>query len=90
MKNHFKSGEWNLVCDRCSKKIKADESKLEWTGFIVCNDCYEQRHPQDFVKTRQDKISVPFSRPIPQEIFIAVPYNFYIDEQYFVENYITP
>ena len=89
-KNYYLSGEFNLTCDRCSKKIKAHEAKHEWTGFIVCGDCFENRHPQDFVRTKQDKIAVPFSRPIPQEIFVVVPYNFYINEQYFVDNYITP
>ena len=89
-RNYYESGGWNLICDVCSIKYKAGKAKHRWDGFIVCPNCYEQRHPQDFVKTRQDKISVPFSRPIPQEIFIAVPYNFYIDEQYFVDNYITP
>ncbi len=89
-KNYFISGQWNLICDVCSVKYKAGKAKHRWDGFIVCPNCYEQRHPQDFVRTKQDKISVPFSRPIPQEIFIAVPYNFYIDEQYFVDNYIIP
>ena len=89
-KNYFESGEWNLICDVCSVKYKAGKAKHRWDGFIVCPNCYEQRHPQDFVRTKQDKISVPFSRPIPQEIFVVVPYNFYIDEQYFVDNYITP
>ena len=90
MKNRFISGSWNLICDSCSIKYKATTAKQRWDGFIVCPNCYEQRHPQDFVRTKQDKISVPFSRPIPQEIFVVVPYNFYIDEQYFVDNYIIP
>ena len=89
-KNYFISGSWNIICDRCCKKIKAEATKIDWQGLIVCPNCYEQRHPQDFVRTKQDKISVPFSRPIPQEIFIVVPYNFYINEQYFVDNYIIP
>ena len=89
-KNYFESGEWNLICDVCSVKYKAGKAKHRWDGFIVCPNCYEQRHPQDFVRTKQDKISVPFSRPIPQEIFVVVPYNFYIDERYFVDDYITP
>ena len=88
--NYYKSGEWNLICDVCSIKYKAGKAKHRWDGFIVCPNCYEQRHPQDFVRTKQDKISVPFSRPIPQEIFVIVPYNFYIDELYFVDNYIIP
>lgn len=89
-RNYYLSGEFNLICDRCSKKIKAHEAKHEWTGFIVCGSCFEFRHPQDFVRARQDKISVPFSRPIPNEIFIAVPYNLYIDDGYVDSNYITP
>ena len=89
-RNYYVSGQFNVICDVCSVKYKAGKAKHRWDGFIVCPNCYEQRHPQDFVKTRQDKISVPFSRPIPQEIFVVVPYNFYIDEQYFVDNYIIP
>jgi len=87
-KNHYISGSWNLTCDRCGKKIKAEEAKHEWTGFIVCGDCFENRHPQDFVKANTDKITVPFQRPIPEYVFIVVPYNFYCDSGYTVSGYI--
>ena len=87
-KNHYISGEFNLTCDRCSKKIKAHEAKHEWTGFIVCGDCWEPRHPQDFVKAQSDKITVPFTRPIPEYVFIVVPYNFYWDTGYTISGYI--
>ena len=73
MKNYFKSGSWNIICDRCCKKIKAEATKIDWQGFIVCPNCYEQRHPQDFVRSRQDKITVPYIRP-PADIFITVNY----------------
>jgi len=59
----YDSGQFNLYCDVCKKKIKADEAKHRWDGLIVCPDDWEQRHPQDFVKAKIDKISVPFSRP---------------------------
>ena len=71
-KNFFISGEFNVTCDVCSKKIKAHEAKQRWDGFIVCPDDYESRHPQDFVRARNDKISVPFVRPIPPETFVFV------------------
>ena len=87
-KNHFISGEWNVTCDVCSKKIKAHEAKQHWDGFIVCPDDFENRHPQDFVKAQTDKITVPFTRPIPTEIFVVVPYNLYWDSQYSALNYI--
>jgi hypothetical protein len=81
-KNYYVSGEFNLTCDRCSKKIKAHQAKHEWTGFIVCGDCYENRHPQDFVKAQTDKISVPFQRPIPEYVFTTIPYILYWDSGY--------
>lgn len=62
-KNYFISGEWNVTCDVCSKKIKAHEARHRWDGFIVCAEDYETRHEQDFVRARQDKITVPFQRP---------------------------
>jgi len=82
-KNYYLSGEFNLTCDRCSKKIKAHEAKHEWTGFIVCGDCFENRHPQDFVKAHTDKITIPFQRPIPSLLFTDVYYvTLYVAEDY--------
>ena len=88
-KNHFISGEWNVTCDVCSKKIKAHEAKQRWDGFIVCPDDFEHRHPQDFVKAHSDKISVPFVRPIPEYVFVSVSYNLYWDTPYTVLGYIV-
>lgn len=87
-KNYFISGEFNLVCDRCSKKIKTHQAKHEWTGFIVCGDCYETRHPQDFVKAKTDKITIPFSRPVPPYIFTNVVYgNMYVEDGWTIFGY---
>lgn len=88
MKNYFVSGDWNLICDSCGKKIKASEARQRWDGFMVCKEDYEQRHPQDFVRTKQDKISVPFTRPRPPDVFISVPYNLYWDAGYTISGYI--
>ena len=87
MRNYFKSGSWNITCDRCSKKTKADEIKKEWTGFLVCPVCFEYRHPQDFVRARQDKISVPFTRPRPVDVFVIVDYGMYVDSGYVADGY---
>jgi len=73
-KNYYESGQFNVTCDVCSKKIKASESKHRWDGFVVCPDDFEYRHEQDFVRARQDKISVPYTRPRPTDIFVDVPY----------------
>ena len=73
-RNYYVSGQHNVTCDACSRKIKAGISKQRWDGFRVCPSCFEERHPQDFVRARQDKISVSFSRPIPTLTFTDVLY----------------
>jgi len=74
MRNYYVSGQWNLICDSCGKKIKTGKAKKRWDGLVVCPEDYEQRHSQDFVRARQDKITVPFTRPRPQDIFVDVVY----------------
>ena len=87
MHNYYVSGEWNLCCDVCSKKIKSGIAKQRWDGFITCPSCFETRHPQDFVRARQDKISVPFTRPRPVDVFIIVDYDMYVDSGYVADGY---
>jgi len=62
-KNYYLPGQFNLYCDSCAIKYKAQEAKKRWDGLIVCPKCYEERQPQDFVKAKLDKIAVPFARP---------------------------
>lgn len=61
--DYYKHGDYNVICDRCGFKYKASETKLEWTGFLVCRTCYEERHPQDFVRGVKDVQQVPIARP---------------------------
>lgn len=70
----YRSGDWNCICDVCSIKIKASKTKQRWDGLVVCPNCFEHRHSQDFIKVRQDKITVPFTRPRPTDIFTNVTY----------------
>lgn len=66
---YYIPGSWNVICDSCGKKIKASEAKQRWDGLIVCPLDFEMRQPQDFVKARADKITVPFTRPRPTDVF---------------------
>lgn len=84
-RNYYTSGQWWIICDVCGKKIKSGKSRHRWDGFVVCEDDWEERHSQDFVRSRQDKISVPFSRPIPTFVFTNVNY---VDTEN--TNYCTP
>lgn len=69
---YWKSGDWNLICDVCAKKIKASESKKRWDGLIVCKADFETRHPMDFIRARVDRMTVPFSRPQGTDVFRGV------------------
>lgn len=68
-KNYYVSGNWNVICDVCSKKIKASDAKQRWDGLIVCPSDFEHRHPQDYIRAKTDKITVPFTRPRPVDGF---------------------
>lgn len=85
-RNQYISGQWNVICDSCGKKVKAGEIRKRWDGLMVCSIDYEQRHPQDFVRARQDKISIPYSRPRPLDIFINTSYPLYCDAGYYVSD----
>lgn len=76
MRKHwdYKPGDWWLLCDSCGKKIKASHSRHRWDGYIVCDSCFEPRHTLDFVKAKEDKIVVPYTRPQPTDTFRAVTY----------------
>lgn len=71
-------GSWNVICDRCGFKYKSFQLRKEWTGLMVCKNCWEPRHPQDLIKIPKDDQSVPWSRPEPDDVFIDVNYGKYL------------
>ena len=52
-------GAWNARCDRCGWKFKNYELFKTWDGYYVDRECWEIRHPQDFVRGIPDDPSVP-------------------------------
>ena len=67
MKNHLLLGNWNALCDSCGRKFKAFDLQKRWDGLMVCQEDFEQRHPQDLLKVQREKIAVPWSRPYAAE-----------------------
>ena len=72
----FESGQWLVCCDRCGFKYKSRNLRREWTGLMVCsgtttNNCWEPRHPQEFVRGKKDKQAPPWVRPEPADVFIT-------------------
>jgi len=71
-KNNYKKGDWNVICDVCGFKKRASEVRLRWDGLYVCQEDWETRHPQEFLRTPKDDTSVPFTRPEPSDIEIEI------------------
>ena len=73
--DYWKAHDANAICDRCGQKFKNSELKTEWAGARVCgptgNDCFETRHPQDFLKAMKDRQTVPNARPEQTDQFLA-------------------
>ena len=61
--DYAKLGDYNALCDRCQTKHKASELREEWTGWMVCDRCWEPRHPQEFLRGHPENENVPWTRP---------------------------
>lgn len=65
----YRPGLHWVECMRCGFDYRADQIRKEWTGVLVCQQCWEPRHPQDFVRGMTDRITPdgPINPP-PTEI----------------------
>lgn len=62
--NYLQQGSWNVICDRCGRKYKRENIRLEWTGLLVCFQCFDPRHPYTLpLPIVLDGLGVPMSRP---------------------------
>jgi hypothetical protein len=76
-RNWFKDGEWNVYCMVCNRKIKSGQMMKRWDGLLVCPDDYDNRHPMDFLRARQERISVPFTSDTSFNLFDGPTYPEY-------------
>lgn len=67
----YRPGDFLRDCDRCGFTLYASETKQQWDGLIVCEPCFETRHPQDFVRGRADRQNVPLPRPVPAYSYLG-------------------
>lgn len=65
-----KGGFWRID-DRTGFRARARDTRQEWDGTIVDKTDFAERHPQDFVRGRRDKQSVPKPRPEPPDTMIG-------------------
>ena len=51
----YASGKFAIgLCDRCAFEYPLLDLKKEWTGFKVCSECFEPKHPQLLYNPRPD------------------------------------
>lgn len=72
LSNQYKAGDHLSTCDRCGFTRYGSEMKKEWTGLIVCPECYDPRHPQDLVRPKADNQSVKDPRPAPTVVYLGL------------------
>ena len=66
----YRPGDALAICDSCGMRFYLSELKKDWRGFMVCKKDYEPRHPQDSVRPRNDRITVPNARPQVDDVFL--------------------
>lgn len=70
MSDTYKAGDHWVICDSCGFKVRASDTRMRWDGLRVCMADWETRHPQDYVRGKRDRQSVPNPRPEPPDNFI--------------------
>lgn len=70
----YKPGSWNVHCDVCSFKFKAEDIRKRWDGLMVCDKDWEPDHPQKYLRVAEDRQTVPFVRKQNDDTFENVCY----------------
>lgn len=66
---YLSRGDWNAWCMRCGRKYKSSQLSKEWDELWVCQDCFEDRHPQDMVRGVRDEQRTPWASPELSDTF---------------------
>ena len=63
-------GDYNSICDVCGRKFKFSRLRQKWDNTWACEQDWEPRQPQDYLRGIPDNMSVPLSRPDPPALFL--------------------
>jgi hypothetical protein len=66
----YDRGDWNAICDVCGRQMKASALRQRWDGLKTCQEDWEPRQPQDFVRGVADYQAPPFTRPEQSNNFL--------------------
>lgn len=70
MTDTYRHGDHYVICDVCGFKFYGSQTRKRWDGVRVCKADWEPRHPQDEVRGRRDRQSVPDARPESTDRFL--------------------
>jgi len=70
-KNRFRMGDWNVISDYSSQKLKRSECRFTWDGWLVGKTEWEPKHPQLNIRGRSETIAVPDTRPRQPDVFFV-------------------
>lgn len=65
-------GTWLAICDRCGFEFPSHMLRKDWQGLMVCEEDFETRHPQDFIRGIPDNPTPPWTRPALPDTFVHV------------------
>lgn len=63
--DYLKLGDTNAICDTCGFKYKISELSKQWDGLMTCKDCWDYRHPQEYIRGIPDTGNPP-ANPRPE------------------------
>ena len=66
----YKPGDSYAICAVCGFRFYHSQLKKDWRGLLVCKEDFEQRHPQELISVKKERISVSDPRPEGQPVFL--------------------
>ncbi len=60
-------GDWYAHCDVCGRRFFGSTMRMRYDSLFVCDQDWEERHPQEIIKAVTENRNVPISRPEPAE-----------------------
>jgi hypothetical protein len=74
-RSYYKKGDWLAICDVCGRKYKASTLRKRWDGLMTCQQDWEPRQPQDFVRGVAEHVAPPWTKPESEpDVFFTNPY----------------
>ena len=69
-KTTFVAGDWNVIDDYSGFKVKASTGHKQWDGLRTQAANLSQRHPQDFLRSTNERIRTPWNRSEQDDTFV--------------------